>query len=126
MMLPVAERAQTAATRSRPRTVSQDPNLARLRTSKKLAAIFNGNTLTVDRSTNHPRDTALSKITWAAASHNPRTAGFALLKGFQQGEMTPSQFREQLKRTFGILLSPEEVLTTIIAPINILTHSILA
>ena len=78
--------------------------------SSKLGQIFHGNTLTVNKNCNDdPKETALAKIAWAAASHNPRAAGFAGLSGFQQGEMMPEAFSEQLRRAFNIKLSPKEL-----------------
>lgn len=51
---------------------------------------------------------ALKKIADVAHSHEPSNVGG--LQGFLEGgAMTPTQFREQLKRNFQIFLSPEEL-----------------
>ena len=51
----------------------------------------------------------MGKVARAAAYHNPRTAGFAGLSGFQGGAMTPAQLREQLFIAFGIKLTHDEI-----------------
>ena len=57
-----------------------------LKPDPKLKEIMDGNTLTVDRSSGHPRDTGLAKVVWASASSNARSQGFAGLTGFQRGQ----------------------------------------
>jgi len=76
---------------------------------KELGKIFNGNTLTVDRSSRKPRDTGLSKIVWAAAQMNPRNKGSTGLAAFRMREMDPETFRELLKRTLSISLTRDEL-----------------
>ena len=80
-----------------------------LKPDPKLKEIMDGNTLTVDRSSGHPRDTGLAKVVWASASSNARSQGFAGLTGFQRGPMPPAVFNEQLKRAFNCTLLPSEL-----------------
>ena len=56
-----------------------------------------------------PGSSVMSRIALASVRHNPRSAGPAGLRGFQCGEMQPGEFSEQLKRAFGIRLTPQEL-----------------
>ena len=56
-----------------------------------------------------PDSSVMSRIALASVRHNPRSAGPAGLRGFQCGEMQPGEFSEQLKRAFGIRLTPAEL-----------------
>ena len=56
-----------------------------------------------------PDSSVMSRIALASVRHNPRSAGPAGLRGFQCGEMQPGEFSEQLKRAFGIRLTPQEL-----------------
>ncbi len=59
--------------------------------------------------TDEDRNSALGKITRAAIRYDKNSSSSMGLDGFEGADMTPHVFKEQLKRVFGIKLSPAEL-----------------
>ena len=52
------------------------------------------------------RNSAMSKISWAASNFGGKKD---LLAGFKQADMTKAEFQEQLRRAFGVRLNQNEL-----------------
>lgn len=99
--------AQQTTQRRRPQ--SSAASVATVGSSPSLTSLYR-NTLTYDsRSAATAKDTALGKIAWVASSHNPRAAGPAGLRAFDQAAMAPDAFRDKLRRSFNLHLTDEEL-----------------
>jgi len=54
-------------------------------------------------------DTALTKLMITAGNYNARQVGFGGMKAFDGASLSPVFFKEQLKRTFDLKVSPKEL-----------------
>ena len=107
LSLGIAERRK--ATVAQHHLQKQQEKEAAEHSAKKIAELAKKNEITVDYDyTAMERKQALDKLTKAAFKYDPNGTGAVSLRAFDAGYLTPTVFKETLKRTFDLQLDLRE------------------